>query len=101
YADLDVADLQQRENWLAVELEFLKPPEYDQILLSAFLDPLPQAGTQVQDVFGQQTFNIVPASLRAAVCDLCTHLASQRPACASSCPHDAAIRINPLTEFRT
>ncbi len=37
--------------------------------------------------------------LRAVVCDLCSSLPSQDPACVYHCPHDAAIRIDARYEF--
>lgn len=37
--------------------------------------------------------------LRAVVCDLCSNLPGQDPACVYHCPHDAAIRIDARYEF--
>jgi Fe-S-cluster-containing hydrogenase component 2/CRP-like cAMP-binding protein len=37
---------------------------------------------------------VKPISQRAVVCDLCSSLPGQSPACVSSCPHDAALRLN-------
>jgi Fe-S-cluster-containing hydrogenase component 2/CRP-like cAMP-binding protein len=36
---------------------------------------------------------------RAVVCDLCSTLPGQSPACVRACPHDAAIRVNARQEF--
>ncbi len=36
---------------------------------------------------------------RAVVCDLCSSLPSQEPACVAQCPHDAAFRIDGLTNL--
>jgi CRP-like cAMP-binding protein/Fe-S-cluster-containing hydrogenase component 2 len=36
---------------------------------------------------------------RAVVCDLCSAQYGQRPACVNACPHDAALRVNALSEF--
>jgi Fe-S-cluster-containing hydrogenase component 2/CRP-like cAMP-binding protein len=36
---------------------------------------------------------------RAVVCDLCSSLPSQDPACVYACPHEAAIRIDARSEF--
>lgn len=36
---------------------------------------------------------------RAVVCDLCSNLPGQEPACVYHCPHDAAIRIDARYEF--
>jgi Fe-S-cluster-containing hydrogenase component 2 len=36
---------------------------------------------------------------RAVVCDLCSSLPSQDPACVYACPHEAAIRVDARSEF--
>jgi Fe-S-cluster-containing hydrogenase component 2/CRP-like cAMP-binding protein len=36
---------------------------------------------------------------RAVVCDLCSKLPGQSPACVRACPHDAAFRVNARTNF--
>lgn len=36
---------------------------------------------------------------KAVVCDLCSAQSGQRPACVTACPHDAAIRIDALTQL--
>ena len=38
---------------------------------------------------------------RAVVCDLCSTLSSQLPACVHACPHDAALRVDARTQFPT
>ncbi len=38
---------------------------------------------------------------KAVVCDLCSAQAGQRPACVTACPHEAAIRIDALTQLST
>ncbi len=35
----------------------------------------------------------------AVVCDLCSALSGQKPACVQACPHDAAMRVNARFEF--
>ena len=42
-----------------------------------------EEGTEVRTIIEQ-----------AVVCDLCSSLPSQQPACVYSCPHDAAMRVN-------
>ena len=77
-----------------------RPAEYGQFVLSATLDAIPEAGSQTLEVLGKEVrpeMDLV--TRRAAVCDLCSHLPGQQPACVTSCPHDAAIRINPLVSF--
>ncbi len=61
------------------------PPRY---YLPDVLIPDDDAGSEVKLI-----------TERAAVCDLCSSLPSQNPACVSQCPHDAAIRIEARTEF--
>lgn len=36
---------------------------------------------------------------KAVVCDLCSAQHGQRPACVTACPHDAAIRVNALSDL--
>lgn len=36
---------------------------------------------------------------RAVVCDLCSNLPGQVPSCVHACPHDAAMRVDALTNF--
>jgi hypothetical protein len=38
---------------------------------------------------------------RAVVCDLCSKLPSQLPACVHACPHDAALRVDARSQFPT
>ncbi len=38
-------------------------------------------------------------SRRAVVCDLCSNLPGQSPACVRACPHDAAFRVNSRKHF--
>jgi Fe-S-cluster-containing hydrogenase component 2 len=38
-------------------------------------------------------------TLRAVVCDLCSTLPGQQPACVNACPHDAAMRVDARTNF--
>ena len=100
--DLATEQFSRSENVLAIEVTFDKPGDYGQFILSACLDSIPEAGKQALEVLGKDVrpeMDLVTS--RAAVCDLCSHIPSQQPACVSSCPHDAAIRINPLVNFPT
>lgn len=38
---------------------------------------------------------------RAVVCDLCSEMSSQLPACVHACPHDAAMRVDARRQFPT
>ena len=100
--DLSTEDFLTTENVLAVEVSLDSPIPYGQIVLSACLDAVPEASLQTRVILGDQVLPEMDlVTSRAAVCDLCSHLPSQQPACVSSCPHDAAIRINPLINFPT
>ena len=98
--DLEAGRFARADNVLAIEVTVDMPAEYGQFILSASLDAIPEAGSQTLSVLGKEVrpeMDLV--TRRAAVCDLCSHLPSQQPACVTSCPHDAAIRINPLVNF--
>ena len=85
-----------------MEVTLDSPVTYGQIVLSACLDAVPEASLQTRAILGDQVLPEMDlVTSRAAVCDLCSHLPSQQPACVTSCPHDAAIRINPLINFPT
>ena len=60
--------------------------------LDMLLHPDLPAGADVE--YSQKT-----PTLRAVVCDLCSDLPGQRPACVSACPHDAAMRVDSLRGF--
>ena len=100
--DLATEDFLTTENVLAVEVTLESPATYGQIVLSACLDAVPEASLQTRAILGDQVLPEMDlVTSRASVCDLCSHLPSQQPACVTSCPHDAAIRINPLINFPT
>jgi Fe-S-cluster-containing hydrogenase component 2/CRP-like cAMP-binding protein len=62
-------------------------------LLSVRMDEVLRSEERGQEV----TQKVV--TLRAVVCDLCSELGSQDPACVKACPHDAASRVNAWTAF--
>ena len=98
--DLPTEQFVKTNNLIAIEVIMDSPTEYGQFILSASLDAVPEAGDHVREVLGPQVRpEMELMTRRAAVCDLCSHISSQQPACVSSCPHDAAIRINPLVNF--
>ena len=98
--DLEAGRFARADNVLAIEVTVDMPAEYGQFILSASLDAIPEAGSQTLSVLGKEVRpDMDLVTRRAAVCDLCSHLPSQQPACVTSCPHDAAIRINPLVNF--
>jgi Fe-S-cluster-containing hydrogenase component 2 len=107
---LTQADVRKGSNLLAVEIS---PPEqpaggetyvpkYNQPVLTARLDALPRAGDLAMATAGEEyDLEVELVKRRAVVCDLCSSLASQRPACVDQCPHEAAIRVNAQYEFPT
>lgn len=77
-------------------------PKYNQPVLSARLDPLPEAGELAIATAGESVdLEVELVKQQAVVCDLCSSLASQRPACVDQCPHEAAFRVNARFEFPT
>ena len=98
--ELKTEQFSRTNNFLAIEVALDSPPEYGQFVLSACLDAISEVGTQALEVLGTEVHSEMDlVTRRAAVCDLCSHLPSQQPACVSSCPHDAAIRVNPMINF--
>lgn len=76
-----------------------RPAEYE-TLLAVRLDPVPEVGAMASVVAGDEAdVEVKLVDQRAVVCDLCSHLPSQQPACVEMCPHDAAVRVNALTAF--
>jgi CRP-like cAMP-binding protein len=63
------------------------PPvkESAEVLLELAIDPVRSTGAVL--------------TLRAVVCDLCSTLPGQQPACVNACPHDAAMRVDARTNF--
>ena len=45
----------------------------------------------------QLRLKVLPAV--AVVCDQCSTLPNQEPACVTNCPHEAAMRVDARTEF--
>ena len=75
-------------------------PKYDQPVLTARLDALPRAGELATATAGEGVdLEVELVKRQAVVCDLCSSLANQNPACVDQCPHEAAIRINSDFEF--
>jgi Fe-S-cluster-containing hydrogenase component 2 len=107
-ARLTQSDLRVGQNILAVQVsppessngagEFV--PKYNQSVLTARLDALPQAGELATATAGEGVdLEVELVKRQAVVCDLCSSLANQKPACVDQCPHEAAIRINSEFEF--
>jgi Fe-S-cluster-containing hydrogenase component 2/CRP-like cAMP-binding protein len=107
-ARLTQSDVRIGHNVLAVQISPLQAqpgggdcvPKYNQSILTARLDALPQAGDLATATAGEGVdLEVEMVKRRAVVCDLCSTLSNQRPACVDQCPHEAAIRINAQFEF--
>ena len=106
-ATLESSQLRRGSNVLAVALTppvvddgggFV--PKYGQPILTARLDALPRAGELALATAGSDVdLEVELVKQQAVVCDLCSSLASKRPACVDQCPHEAAIRIDARSEF--
>ena len=84
-SDEDRKFLQAGRNVLAIQAT---PTEGKRaLLLQAALDEIRPSGA------------VLP--LRAVVCDQCSSLPEQMPACVHACPHDAAMRVDAWTGFPT
>jgi Fe-S-cluster-containing hydrogenase component 2/CRP-like cAMP-binding protein len=98
--DLDVQQFHSHRNLLAIEIALPSAPEYGKAFFSARLDSVSETGLPTLQVLGPEAdAEIKLTTHRAVVCDLCSHLPGKAPACVTSCPHDAAIRINPMLGF--
>lgn len=98
--DLAADQFARANNLLSIEVSLESSADYGQFVLSACLDAIPEVGNRTLEVMGKEVrIEMDLVTRRATVCDMCSHIPSQQPACVSSCPHDAAIRINPLINF--
>jgi CRP-like cAMP-binding protein/Fe-S-cluster-containing hydrogenase component 2 len=85
-------------NVLAVRVAADAPPT--EVLFQARLDEVrrPDVSKSADDDIAEEiTEKLV--TQHAVVCDLCSGLPGQRPACVQACPHDAAMRVNARFEF--
>ncbi|MEO8496877.1 MAG: 4Fe-4S dicluster domain-containing protein, partial [Planctomycetota bacterium] len=106
-ATIESSQLRRGSNLLAVEVSppvsdaaEVFVPKYNQPILTARLDPLPKAGALALATAGKDVdLEVELVKQKAVVCDLCSSLASKRPACVDQCPHEAAIRIDARFEF--
>lgn len=104
---IESSRLRSGSNLLAVEVSpptsnnsDVFTPKYNQPILTARLDLLPHAGELALATAGQDVdLEVELVKQTAVVCDLCSSLASQRPACVDQCPHEAAIRVDARFEF--
>ncbi|MBC8351615.1 MAG: 4Fe-4S binding protein [Planctomycetes bacterium] len=106
-AQIESSQLRVGANLLAIEICPVAAedgecfaPKYGQLVLSARLDPLPAAGELALATVGEGVdLEVELVKKQAVVCDLCSSLSSQRPACVDQCPHEAAIRVDARFDF--
>lgn len=87
-------------NVLALQVSANAPPVEE--LLKARLDEVrkPDASKSVDESIADEITEKLVTE-RAVVCDLCSSLTMQQPACVQACPHDAAMRVNARYDFPT
>lgn len=91
------------KNVLALRLspsEKGSPLPYDAPFLRVWLGALPEVGELTrQFIEDLEAANFKIQAARAVVCDLCSDLPGQQPACVAECPHAAAMRVDAFFEF--
>ena len=88
------------QNLLAIEVHLEMPEDYGHPIFVACFDAVKEVAKRTLEILGEDVrVKLTQPSTRAVVCDLCSNIPSQTPACVTSCPHDAALRINPLVNF--
>ena len=98
---LDAVDLaSQKTNWIAVSVDIPAGVESrvipdGAVLMSLRLDPVQSAGVITYATTDGVALPVVEVPTeRAVVCDMCSELHDNGPACVSQCPHEAAMRVN-------
>ncbi|MCA9266349.1 MAG: 4Fe-4S binding protein, partial [Planctomycetales bacterium] len=74
---------------------------FGDVLFDLRLDGLPTIDADVASMSTTGRMVMDPVTQRAVVCDLCSSLPGQRPACVDQCPHEAAIRIDARFDMDT
>ncbi len=86
-------------NLLAIELQLKMPLKYGQFVLLSCFDAIKEAGKRALEALPpEKRPKLDLVTNHAVVCDLCSHIPSKTPACVTSCPHEAAFRINSLVD---
>ena len=104
-ADINTAEFlsNRRLNILAVKLQRRDSetnPDYGSTILNLRLDRMPAVGELTQAVMEDNVIPIVEIPTdKAVVCDLCSDTSTGKPMCVSSCPHEAAMRVEALEYF--
>ena len=98
---IDSCDLVSRKrNWIGVAVDISSDSESRVIadgstLMSLRLDPVQAAGVITYATTDGVVLPVVEVPTeRAVVCDMCSELHGNGPACVSQCPHEAAMRVN-------
>jgi Fe-S-cluster-containing hydrogenase component 2 len=98
-APLRVTELLGRgRNVLAVQVTPTAKPS--DILLKVRLDEVrrPELPPEVGEEAAREVTQKMVTE-QAVVCDLCSTLSRQKPACVQACPHDAAMRVDARSDF--
>ncbi len=90
--------LRAGSNVLAVRTKATRSPL--EILLQARLDQIRRPNVPEGTIapMGEEVTEKL-VTFRAVVCDLCSKLPGQQPACVQACPHDAALRVDARKNF--
>ncbi len=100
---VDLNQVKTGRNTLCVLLspaDKASPLPYDSPFLRVWMGALPEVTEMTrQFVADLQNASFKLQAARAVVCDLCSDLPGQQPACVRECPHTAAMRIDALAEF--
>lgn len=79
------------------------PEKFHEILFQLRLDQV-RKPTKLPDHLEEQVVDEVTEKMvthHAVVCDLCSSLPGQKPACVQACPHEAALRVNARKDLFT
>ncbi len=96
---VSITDLLRRgRNVLAVQVQPTAKPT--DVLLKVRLDEVqrPELPADVDEAAAAEVTQKMVTE-RAVVCDLCSTLSRQKPACVQACPHDAAMRVDARNQF--
>jgi len=91
-SDSKKAPISKGANVLAVQVSGAAPE--GELLMQSRLDEVRRPDEEIAEEITEKL-----VSQRAVVCDLCTTLSGQKPACVQACPHDAAMRVNARFDF--
>ena len=84
---------------LAVRVKAPVPPGKELMMAGLYAERRPELPPGAADEKVEEEVTEKLVTQRAVVCDLCSKLPGQSPACVRACPHDAALRVNARTGF--